>query len=115
MHPQGQSIDRIVELARSVGLLIAMFGCVIALTVIADRPLAQVPVLGAGAQMLSEPSTRTHSSAVTHPAGTWTGPGRSSLSVAIRDHGRLQDRFSGGKRPQSHPWGWTAAATDGPT
>lgn len=94
VHPEGQSIDRIVELARSVGLLIAMFGCVIALTVIADRPLAQVPVLGAGAQMLSEPSTRTRSSAVTHPAGTWTGPGRSSLSVAIRDHGQLQDRFS---------------------
>ena len=94
MHPQGQSIDRLVELAQSVGLLIAMFGCVIALTVIADRPLAQGPVLGAGAQMLSEPSTRTRSSAVSHPAGTWTSPGRSSLSATIRDHGRLQDLFS---------------------
>jgi hypothetical protein len=80
VHPQAQPIDRVVELGPSVCLLLAMCWCVIVLTVLADRPLPQDPVLSAGAQLLSESSTR--SSAVTCPAGTTTAPWRRSVSAA---------------------------------
>jgi hypothetical protein len=94
VYPQRHSIDRVVELAPSFGLLLAILGCVIALTVMADRSLPQLPVLGAGAQILSEPSTRTRSSTVTYPAETWTAPSRRSLAVEIRDNRRSHDGLS---------------------
>jgi hypothetical protein len=91
VHPQAQPIDCVVELGPSVCLLLAMCWCVIVLTVMADRPLPQDPVLSAGAQLLSQPSTR--SSAVTYPAGTTTAPWRRSVSVANRGYHRSQGRF----------------------
>ena len=92
MQPQPQSIGRVAVLASSVGLLLVIFGCVIALTGMADRSLAPVPVRGAGAQSLSE--ARTPSPSATHPAGTRTAPGRDSMSIANRDHGQPQDGFA---------------------
>jgi hypothetical protein len=78
VHLQGRSIVHVVKLALSVGLLLAMFGCVIALTVVAERPLANVPILGTGTQVLRGPSAGIRPAAVTRPAGTWTPPGNHS-------------------------------------
>ena len=72
--------------------LLVILGCAIALTGMADRPLAPVPVRDAGAQLLSEAGTPSPSA--THPAGTWTAPGRASMSIANRDHGQPQDGFA---------------------
>jgi hypothetical protein len=54
-----------------------------------DRSPAPVPVRGAGAQPLSEAGAPSPSA--TDPAGTWTAPGRASMSTANRDHGQPQD------------------------
>jgi hypothetical protein len=94
VHPQPRLIARVVALFAYVGLLLAIFGCVVVLTGMVDRPLAPVPVLGAGAETLSEASTRARSSGGTHPAGTWTAPSRGSRPVGIRDHRRVPDQFS---------------------
>jgi hypothetical protein len=77
-------------LAPSVGLLLALCGCIIVLTELTDLPLRQMPLLGAGASTLAGPSTR--SSAVTHLADTRRAPGRHSLAVAQRHHRRPPDR-----------------------
>ena len=115
MHPQPQLIARVVTLVASVGLLLAIFGCVILLTRLADRSLAQVPVVDAGAQTLTEASTRAHFSAVSHPTGTWTAPAetrlRSRITTIVGDWTGSVPR----KRPRPPLWGWTAASTCGPT
>jgi hypothetical protein len=72
--------------------LLVIFGCVIASTGMTDRSLAPVPVRGAGAQSLSEVGTPSPSA--THPPGTWTAPGRDSMSIANRDHGQPQAGFA---------------------
>ena len=105
MHPQPQLIARVVALVASVGLLLAIFGCVILLTRLADRSLAQVPVVDAGAQTLTEASTRAHFSAVSHPTGTWTAPGRDSLAVAHHNHRRRLDRFRAPEAATTAPVG----------
>jgi hypothetical protein len=82
--------NRIPTSAPDQGLhLHVIYGCVIALTGMADRSLAPVSARGAGAQLLSEAGTLSPSA--THPAGTWTAPGRASMSIANRDYGQPQD------------------------
>ena len=94
VHPQPRLIARVVALFASVGLLLAIFGGVVVLTRMADRPLAQGPVLDASGQTLTEASTRARSSGGTHPTGTWTAPGRRWLAVTMRDHRWVPDQFS---------------------
>jgi hypothetical protein len=87
VHPQPRRIARVVALFASVGLLLAIFWCVVILTGMSDRPLAPVPVRGVEAQSLSEASTSARSSGGTHPTGTWTTPSREL-------HTELGDRFA---------------------
>jgi hypothetical protein len=92
MHFQLQLIDRVMALAPPVGVLFAIFSCVVALTAMADQPSGQDPRPSADARMLAEPTRR--SLADIHLAGTSTAPGRRSLSIAMRDHRRSRDRFA---------------------
>ena len=91
MHAQPHPIDRVIVLAASVGHFLALFGYIIILTGMTDLPLRQIPLLGAQAPTLAEPSSR--SPTVIHPAGTRSAPGRDLLAVAYHNYRRQLDRF----------------------
>jgi hypothetical protein len=92
VQPRQRSIDAVVERIAYVVLLLALIGCVIALTGMANRPLGQVPPPAAEAQLPTEATLL--SPAVTRPAGPRPAPGRDSMSIANRDQRQPQDAFA---------------------
>jgi hypothetical protein len=96
VHSQPQSIDRVLVLGPSVGLLLALFGCIMMLIEMAGLSPGQIPLPGTGGPPLTEPNAGL--SAVAHPAETRKARGVRSLSVAHRgDRGprdRLPDRHA---------------------
>jgi hypothetical protein len=93
MHPRQRRIDSVVErIAAYVVLLLALIGCVVALTGTANRLLVQVPPPAAEAQLPTEATLRFPN--VTSPAGPRPGSGRDSMAIANRDHRQPQDRFA---------------------
>jgi hypothetical protein len=90
VHAQPQPIDRVLVLAPAVGLLLALFGCIMMLIDIAGLSPGQIPLPGTGSPPPTEPNARL--SAVAHPPETGKARGVRSLSVAHRGDREPRDR-----------------------
>jgi hypothetical protein len=92
VHLRQRSFGHVVERIAYVVLLLALFGCVIALTGMANRPFGQVPPPAAEAQLTTEATLL--SPEVTSPASPRPAPGRDSIAIANRDLRQPQDGFA---------------------
>ena len=92
--------------------LLVIFGCVIALTGMADRSLAPVPVGGAGTQLLSGAGTPSPSPPTQPALGQLPAETRCPSRIVTMGNRRTGSLPSVRRRP--YVW-WTGAATAGPT
>ena len=92
MHPRQRRFGHVAERIAYVVLLLTLFGCVIALTGMANHSIGQVPPPAAETQLPTEATLR--SPEVTSPVSPRPAPGRDSMAIANRDQRQPQDGFA---------------------